>query len=162
MNKLNYMKVELIANSCNEALARTIVSAMAIEIDPTIEELADLKTVVSEAITNCIIHGYKSKSYNSNGEPNIILLECTLYEDYIELHITDYGVGIEDLAKAMEPFYSSAPEMERSGMGFSIMQAFCREFNVVSEPGKGTSIRMTKHFREESEDERDVGCSTSR
>ena len=131
------MELRLESSSVNEGFARTCVAAFATRLDPTMEELDDIRTAVSEAVTNCIIHGYGSKS----GE---ILVRCWIMEQELTIEIIDYGVGIEDVRKAMEPMYTSKPEDERSGMGFSFMEAFMDELSVTSEMGKGTSVVMRK------------------
>lgn len=136
----NSMRLEFPSKSQNEAFARVVVAAFASQLDPTIEELADVKTAVSEAVTNAIIHGYE----NVIGK---VVIECTIIGSKIEISIIDEGNGISDISKAMEPFYTSKPELERSGMGFTVMETFMDELNVVSEIGKGTIIRMVKDFK---------------
>ena len=118
---------------------------MAVQIDPTLDELSDIVTAVSEAVTNSIIHGY-GKSGKSRDQC-LIRMECLLYRDAIEVTVTDQGCGIEDIQKAREPLYTSSPEMERSGMGFTIMESFTDHFSVESEVGKGTVITLYKIFR---------------
>ena len=142
--EINRLKAEFCAKSCNEKLARSLVSAMAVQLDPTINELSDIVTAVSEAVTNSIIHAY-GKS-NKKKEECIINFECILYENAIEVVIEDEGCGIEDIKQAMEPLYTSSPEMERSGMGFTIMESFCDGFAVKSTVGEGTEIRLLKIF----------------
>ncbi|KPU27979.1 hypothetical protein TR13x_01120 [Caloranaerobacter sp. TR13] len=136
----NYMKLEIPSKSQNEAFARVVVASFASQLDPTIEELADVKTAVSEAVTNAIIHGYENKM-------GIITIECRIIENKLEIIVEDKGKGIEDIEKAMEPFYTSRPEMERSGMGFTVMETFMDELKVQSEVGKGTIIKMVKEFK---------------
>ena len=143
--EINRLTVEFCARSCNESLARSIVSAMAVQIDPTLDELSDIVTAVSEAVTNSIIHGY-GKSGRSRDQC-LIRMECLLYRDAIEVTVTDQGCGIEDIQKAREPLYTSSPEMERSGMGFTIMESFTDHFSVESEVGKATVITLYKIFR---------------
>lgn len=142
--EINRLKAEFCAKSCNEKLARSLVSAMAVQLDPTINELSDIVTAVSEAVTNSIIHGYGKNGKKK--EECIIKLECILYENAIEVVIIDKGCGIEDIEQAKMPLYTSSPEMERSGMGFTIMESFCDDFSVTSEVGKGTEIRLYKVF----------------
>jgi len=137
MHDKNEMLLEFESKSQNESFARTVVAAFAAQLDPTIEELADIKTAVSEAVTNSIIHGYADK-------PGIIKMHCILENNEIMVEIIDEGVGIENVAKAMEPLYTSRPELERSGMGFSFMEAFMDSLEVKSEPGKGTTVIMRK------------------
>jgi len=136
----NSMRLEFPSKSQNEAFARVAVAAFASQLDPTIEELADVKTVVSEAVTNAIIHGYE----NNHGH---VTIECKIIGSKIEILIIDEGKGIPDITKAMEPFYTSKPELERSGMGFTVMETFMDELDVNSEVGKGTRVRMVKDFR---------------
>ncbi|WP_427339037.1 anti-sigma F factor [Caloranaerobacter sp. DY30410] len=136
----NYMKLEIPSKSQNEAFARVVVASFASQLDPTIEELADVKTAVSEAVTNAIIHGYENKI-------GIITIECRIIKNKLEIIVEDKGKGIEDIEKAMEPFYTSRPEMERSGMGFTVMETFMDELKVQSEVGKGTIVKMVKVFK---------------
>jgi len=137
MSDRNEMMLEFDSKSQNESFARTVVAAFAAQLDPTIEELADIKAAVSEAVTNCIIHGYCDK-------PGKIKMHCVLENNEILVEVIDEGVGIENIAKAMEPLYTSRPELERSGMGFSFMEAFMDSLEVRSEVGKGTTVIMTK------------------
>ncbi|GAB6929906.1 anti-sigma F factor [Paenibacillus sp. JCM 10914] len=136
----NFMTLQFAAKSENESFARVAVAAFISQLDPTMDELSDLKTVVSEAVTNSIIHGYDS---NPEG---IVTIEAVIDGDVIALCIEDAGHGIEDLEMAKQPLYTSKPELERSGMGFTIMENFMDEFEVISEPGNGTSIRMKKRI----------------
>ncbi|MBY9081559.1 anti-sigma F factor [Paenibacillus sp. HN-1] len=134
----NFMSVQFSALSENESFARVVVAAFVSRLDPTMEELNDLKTVVSEAVTNCIIHGY-------DGDPEgIVYISAVVEGETVSLMIEDKGRGIEDLELAQQPLYTSKPELERSGMGFTIMENFMDEFEVTSEPGRGTTIRMKK------------------
>ncbi|MBB2181987.1 anti-sigma F factor [Lachnospiraceae bacterium MD1] len=137
MNNKNEMILEFQSQSQNESFARTVVAAFAAQLDPTIEELADIKTAVSEAVTNCIIHGYSDCQ-------GIIKMRCALNQNEITIEISDEGVGIENIEKAMEPLYTTRPELERSGMGFSFMEAFMDELEVESAMGKGTTVKMKK------------------
>ena len=136
----NRLKVEFCAKSENERLARVVCSAFVLELDPTVEEISELKTAISEAVTNSIIHGY------SDDESGIISIEAELEGDTATYIITDYGCGIENIKQAREPLYSGSGDLERSGMGFSIMEAFMDELVVESSPGKGTKIIMKKRF----------------
>lgn len=144
----NYMKLELAALSENESFARSAVAAFALSLNPSLTELSDIKTAVSEAVTNCVVHAYK-------GEQNKILIECQTerYDDGGVLHITitDYGCGIKDVEKAVTPFFTTLADGERSGMGFTIMQTFMSEFALQSEQGKGTIVRMSKKIGVENE-----------
>lgn len=137
MNDTNSMVLEFESRSQNESFARTVVAAFAASLDPTIEELADIKTAVSEAVTNCIIHGYEN-------HVGIIKMRCSIQGNVLTVEIEDQGVGIDNVEKAMEPLYTTRPELERSGMGFSFMEAFMDDLEVVSAVGKGTLIRMKK------------------
>ena len=136
----NHLKIEFLSKSKNESLARVIASAFMSQLDPTLEELADVRTAVSEAVTNAIIHGYENKKGK-------IAMECILIDNTIEIKITDKGKGIDDLDLAMQPMYTSKPELERSGMGFTVMQSFMDFLEVRSVPGKGTTIIMRKCIR---------------
>ena len=133
----NEMKLEFVSKSCNEAFSRIAVAAFASQLDPTIEELADIKTAVSEAVTNCIIHGYE----RSDG---IIKIDCKLKENCIEIEISDTGKGIEDIELARRPLYTSKANLERSGMGFTIMESFMDEVKIESVVGLGTKVTMKK------------------
>lgn len=133
----NTMKLEFLSKSENEAFARITVASFASQLDPTIEQISDIKTAVSEAVTNCIIHGYE----NGMG---IIKLECTLHKESIEITIIDNGKGIKDIEKAKEPLYTTKPELERSGMGFTIMESFMDELEIESVEQVGTKIKMKK------------------
>lgn len=138
----NEMKLEFTSKSSNEAFARIAVAAFVAQLDPTIEELADIKTAVSEAVTNCIIHGYEEQE-------GIITVKCKLFADSIEIEILDKGKGIEDINKAKEPLYTSKPDLERSGMGFTIMESFMDEMKVESILGAGTKVTMKKMLEEQ-------------
>lgn len=131
------MKLEFLSKSTNESFARVVVAAFASQLDPTLEEISDIKTAVSEAVTNSIIHGYEYKEGS-------IILEAMINNNTIEIIIRDYGKGISDISKAMEPFYTSKPDLERSGMGFTVMQTFMDELIVESEENEGTVLKMKK------------------
>ena len=137
MERTNEMSIEFDSRSCNEGFARVSVAAFCTQLNPTLEEVADVKTAVSEAITNAIIHGYENQVHK-------IRLECRLAGKTIEITVTDFGKGIPDIPKAMEPLFTTKPEMDRSGMGFAFMEAFMDELSVESEVGKGTVVRMKK------------------
>lgn len=137
MRKKNEITFVFDSSSENESLARMVVAAFLTRLDPTMEELADVKTAVSEAVTNAIIHGYE-------GREGKITIHSVIVENQIEIEIQDTGVGIPDVEKAMEPLYTTKPEMDRSGMGFAFMEAFMDELEVISETDKGTTIRMKK------------------
>jgi len=134
------MKLEFISKSSNESFARVVAAAFVSQLDPTLEELADIKTAVSEAVTNAIIHGYENKSGN-------VRMICRLYDDSVEIIVEDDGKGIENIEMARQPLYTSKPEMERSGMGFTVMESFMDRVDVVSELGKGTTVIMYKKFK---------------
>jgi len=136
---LNEIKTSFPAKSVNESLSRMIVSSVVCQLDPTIDELADIKTAVSEAVTNSIVHGYGN---NTKGE--IQLYACYYDDNAIKIIIKDRGRGIEDVKKAMQPLYTTDESGERSGMGFSIMQSFMDKIKVISNPGKGTTVIFEK------------------
>ncbi len=133
----NEMKLEFLSRSENESFARIAVAAFAMQLDPTIEEISDIKTAVSEAVTNSIIHGYEK-------EEGIIRINCKIFANSIQIEIIDDGKGIEDIKKAREALYTSKPELERSGMGFTIMESFMDELNVESVLDLGTKVTMKK------------------
>lgn len=133
----NEMILEFSSISKNESFARAVVAAFVSQLDPTLEELSDLKTAVSEAVTNAIIHGYEERDGS-------IKIRTRLEGNEAQIVIEDYGAGIPDISKAVEPFYTSKPEMERSGMGFSFMEAFMDDLHIESSVGNGTKIIMRK------------------
>jgi stage II sporulation protein AB (anti-sigma F factor) len=140
----NSMTVILESRSGNETLARMVAAAFLVQADPTLEELEDIKTAISEAVTNSIIHGYGvGKGETGNGS---VVMELQLYTDEVVVRISDEGCGIADVPRAMEAFYSGDESGERSGMGFTLMQAFMSELRVVSAPGAGTTVWMKKQL----------------
>ncbi len=139
----NEMKLEFLSKSANESFARIAVAAFFSQLDPTIEELADIKTCVSEAVTNSIIHAYPNKD-------GIIKINSKLYEDEIHIEISDNGIGIENIEEAREPLYTTKSNLERSGMGFTIMENFMDEFKVESIVDLGTKITMKKKVKKEN------------
>ena len=139
----NEMKLEFKSKSSNEAFARITVAAFASQLDPTLEEISDIKTAVSEAVTNCIIHGY-------DGKDGVVHINCKISEKTIDIEIIDYGKGIENLEVAKQPLYTSKPELDRSGMGFTIMENFMDEFSVESIVNVGTKVKMKKHIGKEA------------
>lgn len=141
----NEIRLEFLSKSCNESFARIAVAAFASQLDPTIEEISDIKTAVSEAVTNCIIHGYE----NTIG---IVKLHCMIKDNNIIIEVSDSGIGIEDINIAKEPLYTSKPNLERSGMGFTIMQSFMDELNVESVINLGTKITMKKSIKQNLKD----------
>lgn len=140
------MKMEIPARSENESFVRVVVAAFIARIDPTLEELNEVKTAVSEAVTNCILHGY------NNSAEGIIWITATLEGNKFSLEIEDRGKGIADIERAREPLYTEKPELERAGMGFSIMENFMDELYVESALGMGTRIRMLRTFGKKSWD----------
>ena len=145
MNKKykNKMQLEILSKSSNEAFARITVAAFAAQLDPTIEELSDIKTSVSEAVTNSIIHGYENKD-------GIIRISAYIFEDIVRIEIADQGKGIEDIKIAKQPLYTTKPELERSGMGFTIMDNFMDSLKVESVVGMGTKVTMEKKINNKS------------
>ena len=133
----NIMELKLLSLSENESFARSVVGAFATQLDPTLEEVADIKTAVSEAVTNCIVHAYPT----TVGEITIV---AELSESRIRVRVADWGVGITDVAQARQPFYSTAGDEARSGMGFTVMETFMDEVSVESTPGRGTTVEMVK------------------
>ena len=138
MKTVNEMKLSFPSKSCNEAFARSAVAAFVMNLDPTVSELSDLKTAVSEAVTNCIVHGYRRQS----GE---IFLTGKIFENgKVSVKIRDKGCGIENVEQAMQPLFTTAPDEERAGLGFAVMQSFCDKVRVKSTPGKGTAVTLEK------------------
>ena len=136
------MKIEFLSKSANEAFARIAVASFASQLDPTIEEIADIKTSVSEAVTNSIIHGYSNRE-------GIVKIKARLYENEIEIEVSDNGAGIENIEEAREPLYTTKGNLERSGMGFTIMENFMDNLSVESIVGLGTKIVMTKKIKKD-------------
>ena len=134
----NIMEVKFSAKSENESLARVIVASFAAKLDPTLDELADIKTAVSEAVTNSIIHGY------DEDDSKFVYLRCEINDRTIKVVVEDRGNGIEDVTFSMQPMYTSKPELERAGMGFSFMESFMDQLDVISIKGEGTKVVMTK------------------
>lgn len=134
----NIMEVKFSAISENESLARVIVASFAAKLDPTVDELVDIKTAVSEAVTNAIIHGYEEDS------SKFVFLRCEIEGNTIKIIVEDEGYGIENVEKAMEPLYTSKLELDRSGMGFTVMKSFMDDVEVSSVKDNGTRIEMTK------------------
>ena len=133
----NFIKLEFPAKSANEAFARATVGAFAVQLDLTASELADIKTAVSEAVTNSIVHGY----INGMG---IIYITCRIINNEFEIIVEDKGVGIENIGKAMQPLFTTDTDGERSGMGFTVMQTFMDDLEVISKLGEGTTVKMRK------------------
>lgn len=137
METKNQMTIIFDGRACNEGCVRVAVAAFCTQLNPTLEEVADIKTALSEAITNAIIHGYQN-------EPKQIRVDCSIRGRSICICVSDDGCGIEDVKKAMEPLFTTRPDQEHSGMGFAFMEAFMDELQVESEPGRGTSVYMRK------------------
>lgn len=141
-NLKNEIRIELPSNSINEGLARSIASVFISQLDPTFEELADIKCAVSEAVTNCIVHGYRDTS-------GVIYITIKILDERtVRIEVRDRGCGIDDIKTAMQPLYTTDREGERSGMGFTVMESFTDRLSVVSSPGKGTKITMIKTLGE--------------
>lgn len=136
----NEMRLEFRAISENEAFGRMAVIAFITQMNPTVEEISDIKTAVSEAVTNAVIHAYEGMEDRDNK----VYISCSVNEDILEVEIRDYGVGIADIGQAMEPLFTTKPEQDRSGMGFSFMEAFMDDLEVTSEVGAGTCVKMIK------------------
>ena len=145
----NEMKLEFLSKSCNEAFARITVAAFVSQLDPTIEELSDIKTAVSEAVTNCIIHGYEDCE-------GIIKIKARIIRNNVEIEISDTGRGIENVELARKPLYTTKANLERSGMGFTIMESFMDEVEIDSVVGLGTKIKMKKMIKKVSIDDEEV------
>ena len=139
MTQRNEMQTSFLSLPENESFARVVIAAFAVQLSPTVSEIADVKTAVSEAVTNAIVHGYE-------GTRGMVTLCASIEGRTLTVEISDAGRGIPDVRQAMEPFYTTHPEQERSGMGFSVMQTFMDDRQVDSAPGKGTRIRMRKRF----------------
>ena len=138
--KRNEMRLQFDARSVNEGFARVVVAAFVMELNPTLDEIADIKTAVSEAVTNAIIHGYDDPEEQ-------VELVCRIAGAQVEIEVADTGRGIPDIRQAMEPFFTTKPELERSGMGFAFMEAFMDEVTVESRVGRGTTVHMKKIIR---------------
>ena len=140
MGQANAMQIQFKSSSVNEAFARVVVASFFSQLDPTVDELEDVKMAVSEAVTNCIIHGY-------NSEPDhTITIKCGYEDQDAWLEITDEGKGIADIEEAMEPFHTTALDDERAGLGFTVMQSMMDEVKVCSNVGQGTTVKLTKTF----------------
>ncbi len=136
----NEMKLEFSALSQNESFARVTVASFVAQLDPTMDELTEIKTVVSEAVTNSIIHGYE------NDPKGMVYINVIIKDGFVDMTIRDEGIGISDVEEAMQPLFTTKPDLERSGMGFTIMENFMDEVEVFSQPGRGTEIRLRKHL----------------
>ena len=142
--KLNEIVCRIPAKSVNEGLARGIISSFCAQLDPTVEEICDVKTAISEAVTNCIVHAYR---YETDENKKRINLKAQYYDDgLLVVTVKDFGCGIEDIEQALQPMYSGSGSEERSGMGFSIMQCFTDKMKVISQKGKGTTVTLKKYI----------------
>ena len=140
MKIINEMKLSFPSKSCNEAFARSVTAAFVLNLDPTLNELSDLKTAVSEAVTNAIVHGYRRQS-------GTIFLSGKITDGgRVVIRIRDKGCGIDDVEQAMQPLFTTAPDEERAGLGFAVMQSFCDRVRVSSKPGKGTVVTLEKQI----------------
>ena len=137
MKDKNTMKISFLSLSRNETFARTVIAAFCLPLDPSLSELNEIKTAVSEAVTNAVVHGYPDCA----GE---IVMSAETQDNKIHIEISDKGVGIENLKEAMEPFYTTKPDEERSGMGFTVIQTFMEDVKIISEVNKGTTVIMNK------------------
>lgn len=137
MKNTNEMEIIFDSQSSNEGFARVSVAAFLTQLNPTVEEVADVKTAISEAVTNAIIHGYENEIHK-------VSIRCRIEGQQITVEVKDKGVGIKDVEQAMTPLYTTKPELERSGMGFAFMEAFMDQVEVESKPGEGTTVRMKK------------------
>ena len=139
MSQHNEMQITFLSLAENESFARVVIAAFAVQLSPTVSEIADIKTAVSEAVTNAIVHGYE-------GCVGQVVMRARMDDRWLTVEIQDEGKGIANVEQAMEPFYTSHPEQERSGMGFAVMQTFMDDVDVESAPGKGTIVRMSKRI----------------
>ena len=137
MKNTNEMEIRFDSRSVNEGFARVAVASFMTQLNPTVEEVADVKTAVSEAVTNSIIHGYENEIHK-------VSIRCRIEDNVLSVEVCDKGRGIENIEEAMRPMFTTKPEQERSGMGFSFMEAFMDTVEVESEPGKGTKVKMKK------------------
>ena len=134
----NEIRCTFLSKSENEALARSIISGFLLPLDPTVDELADIRCAISEAVTNCIVHGYR-------GTEGMIVLDAKSFDDRsVRIAVIDRGCGIEDVARARTPLFTTCPDEDRCGMGFSIMESFSDKLTVSSAPGKGTRVTLTR------------------
>lgn len=139
MELLNEMTLSVKAISVNEGFVRSAIAAFCVTANPTLDEINDIKTSVSEAVTNCVVHAYPDKVGD-------ILIKVKLYENRVDIQITDYGKGIENIEMAVQPFFTTKPEQERSGMGFTVMESFMDKFHVERNKGRGITVRMSKNI----------------
>lgn len=135
------MEVSFKALSVNEGFARVCVASFCVALNPSVDELSDIKTAVSEAVTNCVVHAYPKNT-------GVVHLRCDIEGNMIKIQVSDDGVGIKDITKAREPFYTTKPNEERSGMGFAVMESFMDKLEVENIPNRGTKVTMYKQLRE--------------
>ena len=154
MNKTNFMEVTFKALSVNEGFARVAVAGFCLPLNPSVEELGDIKTAVSEAVTNSVVHAYPKGQ-------GMVTVRCEIVGDEVKITVKDSGIGIEDIPKAREPFYTTKPDEERSGMGFAVMESFMDDVEVESVLGLGTKITMRRKIKSNSQKE-DFAVATIR
>lgn len=135
----NFMEIKFKSSSVNEGFARVCVAAFCVQLNPSLDEISDIKTAVSEAVTNCVVHAYPKNK-------GIISLKCEIENSLVKIEISDQGVGIKDIAKAREPFFTTRPGEERSGMGFAVMESFMDKIEVENNPCGGTTVRLYKQI----------------
>lgn len=140
MKIVNEMEITFDAISINEGFARACIAAFCVQANPTLDEITDIKTAVSEAVTNCVVHAYPKK-------PGKVSIKVKLYENFVEIYVLDNGIGIDDFAKAREPFFTSKPEQERSGMGFAVMESFMNKVELFKNGDHGLGVKMEKLFK---------------
>ena len=143
---MNKMQLKFLSKSENEVFARNVVAAFALPLNPTLAEISDVKTAVSEAVTNAIVHAYPQQ------EDGIVTIDCITDRSSLHITVSDSGKGIENIEQALAPFFTTLPGEERSGMGFTIMQTFMSDFSVESKIGEGTRVKMSKHFGAKAEE----------
>ncbi len=143
MKLINEMELNFKAISVNEGFARSCVAAFCVQANPSLDEITDIKTAVSEAVTNCVVHAYPSI-------PGNVCIKVKLYDNSVEIEVIDNGIGIEDFEKAKEPFYTSKPDEERSGMGFAVMESFMDNLELKNNTNKGLIVKMQKFFKKQS------------
>ena len=141
----NYMEVKFKALSVNEGFARVCVAGFCLPLNPSLDQLTDIKTAVSEAVTNCIVHAYPKN------KPGDITLSCEIDDDNIVIKVSDQGVGIRDIEKARQPFFTTGASDERSGMGFTVMEGFMDNVEICQNEGKGTTVTLTKRIEQEKQ-----------
>lgn len=140
MEEMNFMEVTFKAVSINESFARVCVAGFCLQLNPTLDELGDIKTAVSEAVTNCVVHAYPGK------HKGVITLRCEVSGNIVKIYVKDQGVGIKDIEKAREPFFTTKPGEERSGMGFAVMESFMDKLEVYKNEGTGITVEMEKEI----------------